>query len=260
MDYKNILLSFEGEIGVLTINRPKALNALNIEVLKDIQMGMQEVKDHSELKVLILTGSGEKAFVAGADISEMKGMDSIEALNFSKLGHLTLKMFQDLDRPVIAAVNGYALGGGTEIAVACDFIFASENARFGLPEVTLGIFPGFGGTQRLPRLIGKGKAKELILTGKMITAQEAFQMGIVNRVFPLASLMEETKKVAAQIAANGAIGVRLAKMVMDAGFNMDLAEACSLESYAFGVGFATEDQKEGMTAFVEKRKPNFKGR
>jgi enoyl-CoA hydratase len=260
MEYKNILLSFEGEIGVLTINRPKALNALNIEVLRDIQMGMQEVKDHSEMKVLILTGSGEKAFVAGADIAEMRGMNSIEALNFSKLGHLTLKMFQDLDRPVIAAVNGYALGGGTEIAVACDFIFASENARFGLPEVTLGIFPGFGGTQRLPRLIGKGKAKELILTGKMITAQEAFQMGIVNRVFPLASLMEETKKVAAQIAANGAIGVRLAKMVMDAGFNMDLAEACSLESYAFGVGFATEDQKEGMTAFVEKRKPNFKGR
>jgi enoyl-CoA hydratase len=176
------------------------------------------------------------------------------------MGHLTLKMIQDLDRPVIAAVNGYALGGGTEIAVACDFIYASENARFGLPEVTLGIFPGFGGTQRLPRLIGKGKAKELILTGKMITAQEAYQMGIVNRVFPQTSLMEETKKVALQIAANGAVGVRLAKMVMDAGFNMDLSEACSLESYAFSLGFTTEDQKEGMAAFIEKRKPNFKGK
>ena len=260
MEYKNILLSFEGEIGILAINRPKALNALNIETLKDIQMGIQEAKDRSEMKVLILTGSGEKAFVAGADIAEMKGMNSIEALNFSKLGHLTLKMFQDLDRPVIAAVNGYALGGGTEIAVACDFIYASENARFGLPEVTLGIFPGFGGTQRLPRLIGKGKAKELILTGKMITAQEAYQMGIVNRVFPPASLMEETKKVALQIAANGAVGLRLAKMAMDAGFNMDLTEACSLESYAFSLGFTTEDQKEGMTAFIEKRKPNFKGK
>ncbi len=260
MEYKNILLSFEGEIGTLAINRPKALNALNIETLKDIQMGIQEAKDRSEMKVLILTGSGEKAFVAGADIAEMKGMNSIEALNFSKLGHLTLKMFQDLDRPVIAAVNGYALGGGTEIAVACDFIYASENARFGLPEVTLGIFPGFGGTQRLPRLIGKGKAKELILTGKMITAQEAYQMGIVNRVFPPASLMEETKKVALQIAANGAVGVRLAKMAMDAGFNMDLTEACSLESYAFSLGFTTEDQKEGMTAFIEKRKPNFRGK
>jgi len=260
MEYKNILLSFEGEIGILAINRPKALNALNIETLKDIQMGIQEAKDHLEMKVLIMTGGGEKAFVAGADIAEMKGMNSIEALNFSKLGHLTLKMIQDLDRPVIAAVNGYALGGGTEIAIACDFIYASENARFGLPEVTLGIFPGFGGTQRLPRLIGKGNAKELILTGKMITAQEAFQMGIVNRVFPQASLMEETKKVALQIAANGAIGVRLAKMAVDAGFNMDLAEACSLESYAFSLGFTTEDQKEGMTAFIEKRKPNFKGK
>jgi len=260
MEYKNIMISFEGETGILAINRPKALNALNTEVLKDIQMGIQEAKDRSEMKVLILTGSGEKAFVAGADIAEMKGMNSIEALNFSKMGHLTLKMIQDLDRPVIAAVNGFALGGGTEIALACDFIYASENARFGFPEVTLGIFPGFGGTQRLPRLIGKGKAKELILTGKMITAQEAYQMGIVNRVFPPTSLMEETKKVALQIAANGAVGVRLAKMVMDAGFNMDLTEACSLESYAFSFGFTTEDQKEGMTAFIEKRKPNFKGK
>jgi enoyl-CoA hydratase len=260
MDYKNILLSCEGEIGILAMNRPKALNALNMETLREIQTGIEEVRGHSELKVLILTGSGEKAFVAGADIAEMKGMNSIEALNFSKLGHLTLKMIQDLDRPVIAAVNGYALGGGMEIALACDFIYASENARFGLPEVTLGIFPGFGGTQRLPRLIGKGKAKELILTGKMITAQEAFQLGILNRVFPQASLMEETKKTALQVAANGAIGVKLAKMVVDAGFNMDLTEACTLESYAFGFGFTTEDQKEGMTAFVEKRKPNFKGK
>jgi enoyl-CoA hydratase len=260
MEYKNVLVSFEGEVGILAINRPKALNALNTETLKDIQAGIREVKDHSELKALIVTGSGEKAFVAGADIEEMKGMNSIEALNFSKLGHLALRMIQDFDRPVIAAVNGYALGGGTEIALACDFIYASENARFGFPEVTLGIFPGFGGTQRLPRLIGKGKAKELILTGKIITAQEAYQMGIVNRVFPHASLVEETKKVALQIAANGAIGVRLAKSVVDGGFDMDLTEACSLESYAFSLGFSTEDQKEGMTAFVEKRKPNFKGR
>lgn len=260
MEYKNILLSFEGEIGILTINRPKTLNALNIETLKEIQLGIQEVKDRSEMKVLIITGAGEKAFVAGADIAEMKDMSSIEAINFSKLGHQTLKMIQDLDQPVIAAVNGFALGGGTEIALACDFIYASENARFGLPEVTIGIFPGFGGTQRLPRLIGKGRAKELILTGKMISVQEAFQMGMVNRIFPLASLMDETKKVAAQIAGNGAMGVRLAKMVVNTGFNMDLAEACALETYAFGIGFATEDRKEGMTAFIEKRKPDYKGR
>ncbi len=260
MDYKNIMVAFEGEIGVLTINRPKALNALNIETLKEIRLGIEEAKDQPGLKVLIVTGAGEKAFVAGADILQMKEMNSIEALNFSKTGHHTLKMIQDFHCPVIAAVNGFALGGGTEIALACDFIYASENAKFGLPEVTLGIFPGFGGTQRLPRLIGKGKAKELIFTGKMISAQEAFQMGIVNKIFPQASLMEETKKVALQIAGNGAIGVRLAKMVMNGGFNMDLTEACNQESYAFGIGFASEDQKEGMQAFIEKRKPDFKGR
>ena len=260
MEFKNILLSVEGEIGILMINRPKAMNALNRETLQDIQMGIQEVKNHPEIKVLIITGQGEKAFIAGADIAAMNGMNSIEALNFSKLGHLTLKMIEDLDRPVLAAVNGFALGGGTELALACDFIYASENAVFGQPEVTLGIFPGFGGTQRLPRLIGKGKAKELIMTGKRIDAQEAFQIGIVNRVFPQASLIEETKKVAFQIAANGAVAVRLTKMVINSGFNMDLAEACSLESYAFGLGFTTEDQKEGMTAFLEKRRPNFKGR
>jgi enoyl-CoA hydratase len=260
MEYKNILVSVEGEIGILTINRPKALNALNVETLKEIQMGLQEVENHREMKVLILTGAGEKAFVAGADISEMRGMGSFEALNFSKLGHRTLNMIQDLDRPVIAAVNGFALGGGTEIALACDFIYASENAKFGLPEVTLGIFPGFGGTQRLSRLIGKGKAKELVMTGKMISAQEAYEMGIVNRVFPQASLMEETKKVASLIAGNGPVTVRLAKMLIDTGFDMDFLKACSLESHVFSLGFATEDQKEGMTAFIEKRKANYKGR
>jgi enoyl-CoA hydratase len=260
MEYKNILLSFEGDLGILTIHRPKALNALNMETLKEIQMGIQEVKDHPEMKVLILTGSGEKAFVAGADILEMKDMNSIEAVSFSKLGHFTLKMIQDLDRPVIAAVNGFALGGGAEIALACDFIYASENAKFGLPETTLGVFPGFGGTQRLPRLIGKSKAKEMIFTGRIVGAQEACQMGIVNRVFPPASLLEETKKVAALIAANGTIGVKLAKMLVDSGYNMDLSEACTLESFAFGLSFTTEDQREGMNAFVEKRKPHYKGR
>jgi enoyl-CoA hydratase len=260
MEFKNILLSVDNEIGLLTINRPKVLNALNIETLKELQAAIQEVKGDASIKVLIITGAGEKAFVAGADIQEMKDMNSVAALTFSKLGHDTMKMIQDLDRPVIAAVNGFALGGGSEIALACDFIYASENARFGLPEVTLGVFPGFGGTQRLPRLIGKGMAKELIMTGKMVGAQEALQMGMVNRVWPQASLMEETKKVAAQIAGNGPIGVRLAKMVVNSGFDIDLAEACSMESVAFGLCFTTEDQKEGMKAFAEKRKPRFQGR
>lgn len=260
MEWKNVLLTGENEIGILTINRPKALNALNTETLREMQAALREIGNHPEWKVLILTGAGEKAFVAGADIAEMRGMNSMEALNFSKLGHLTLRMIQDLDRPVIAAVNGFALGGGTEIALACDFIYASENAKFGLPETTLGVFPGFGGTQRLPRLIGKAKAKELIFTGKMVNAQEAYEMGLVNRVFPLSSLMEETKKVALQIAGNGQVAVRLAKMVIDSGFNLELAEACSLESYAFSITFTTEDQKEGMGAFLEKRKPTYKGR
>lgn len=260
MEWKNVLLTGENEIGILTIHRPKALNALNSETLLEIQAALRETENHPEWKVLILTGAGEKAFVAGADIAEMRGMNSMEALNFSKLGHLTLRMIQDLDRPVIAAVNGYALGGGTEIALACDFIYASENAKFGLPETTLGVFPGFGGTQRLSRLIGKAKAKELIFTGKMVSAQEAYEMGLVNRVFPSASLMDETKKVASQIASNGPVAVRLAKMVIDGGYHMELGEACSLESYAFGITFTTEDQKEGMSAFLEKRKPRYQGR
>ena len=260
MEYKNIVLSVEKEIGTLAINRPKALNALNTETLREIQLAMEEAKGHPEMKVLIVTGTGEKAFVAGADIQEMANMTSMEALQFSKLGHFSLKMIQDFDRPVLAAVNGYALGGGTEIALACDFIYASENAVFGFPEVTLGIFPGFGGTQRLSRLVGKGKAKELIFTGKRITAREAFEMGLVNRVFPPASLMEETLKVAHQIAANGPVGVRLAKMAVNSGFDMDLAEACLLESYAFSLGFSTVDQREGMKAFLDKRKPSYSGR
>jgi enoyl-CoA hydratase len=260
MDYQNILLSVENDIGILTINRPKVLNALNVETLKDIQAGIREVKENPAIKVLIIVGAGDKAFVAGADIQEMKEMNSIAALAFSKLGHETMKMIQDLDRPVIAAVNGFALGGGLEIALACDFIYASENARFGLPETGLGVFPGFGGTQRLPRAIGKARAKELIMTAKMVNAQEAYALGIANRVIPAATLLEETKKVAAQIAANGPVGVRLAKAVVNSGANVDLAEACSIESIAFSVCFSTEDQKEGMRAFAEKRKPVYSGR
>lgn len=260
MELKNILLSVENGIAVLTINRPKVLNALNVETLKELQAAIQEVKENASVKVLIITGAGEKAFVAGADIQEMKDMNSVQALAFSKLGHQTMKMIQDLDRPVIAAVNGFALGGGTEVALACDFIYAADSAKFGLPEVTLGVFPGFGGTQRLTRLIGKGKAKEMIMTGKMIGAQEALQMGIANRVFPLASLLEETRKTAVQIAGNGPIGVRLAKMVVNDGFDIGLEEACSMESVGFSLCFTTEDQKEGMKAFTEKRKPNYQGR
>jgi enoyl-CoA hydratase len=210
MEYKNILLSFEGAVATLTVNRPKVLNALNVETLREIQAGIEELRSRSEVKAVILTGAGDRAFVAGADIQEMKAMNALEALSFSRLGHFTMKMVQDLDRPVIAAVNGFALGGGTELALAADFIYASEQARFGLPEVTLGVFPGFGGTQRLSRLVVKARAKELVMTGRVITAREAFEMGLVNRVVAPASLMEEARATAARIAENGAIAVRLA--------------------------------------------------
>ena len=260
MAYENVVLETEGPLAILKVNRPKALNALNSATLEEILSAARELDAAPQIKVVIVTGGGDKAFIAGADIVEMKDMTPTQAVAFSHRGHIALSALENMQKPVIAAVNGYALGGGFEVALACDIIYAAEKARLGFPEVTLGIFPGFGGTQRLPRLIGKGKAKELIYTGKMVTAQEAFEMGIVNRVFPQASLMEETKKVAAQIGGTGPIGVRLAKMIVDSGFNMDLGEACSMESYAFSLGFSTEDQKEGMKAFLEKRKYKYQGR
>jgi enoyl-CoA hydratase len=197
--------------------------------------------------------------VAGADIAEMKAMNPAEALIFSRLGHDVLGVIEGLGKPVIAAVNGFALGGGLEIALACDFIYASEKAKLGVPEVTLGIFPGFGGTQRLPRLIGKGRAKELIFTGRMIDAAEAYDIGIVNKVFPPDKLMEEVFKTARAIAQNGPVAVTLAKGAVNAGYDQGREEGEALEMTAWGNAFATADQKEGMGAFLEKRKPQFKG-
>ncbi len=254
VDYKK-----EGRIATFTINRPEAMNAMSVQAWRELGAAMLEFRDDPEVWVGIITAVGEKAFCAGADIKDL--------LPFMKEKretpwHMPATHMRGLDlwKPLIAAINGVALGGGLEIVLGCDIRIAAEHARFGVPEVTLGIFPGFGGTQRLSRLIGKGKAKELIMTGKMISAQEAYEMGIVNRIFPQSSLMEATKKVASQIAGNGPVTVRLAKMLIDTGFDMDFLKACSLESHVFSLGFATEDQKEGMTAFIEKRKPNYKGR
>ncbi len=247
-------------LATITINRPKALNALNTKVLSVLDQSLDEISREDEIRVVIITGSGEKAFVAGADIAEMSNMTSLEGANFSRLGQLVLRKVQELKKPVIAAVNGYALGGGLELALSCDFAYASENAKFGLPEVTLGIIPGFGGTQRLPRLIGKGRAKELILTGKMVSAKEAFEMGIVNKVVPLDKLMESVKDVAIQISKNGPIALSIAKSLVDVGYDIPLDDGCILESRSFGMCCAMEDTKEGMKAFLEKRKPVFKGR
>jgi enoyl-CoA hydratase len=259
MCYKNLLVEVEDGITLVKINRPQVLNALNEETLRELQGALKEVAGRKDVRAVILTGEGDKAFVAGADIAAMKAMNPTDALAFSRLGHDTLGMIENLTKPVIAAVNGFALGGGLEIALACDFIYASEKAKLGVPEVTLGIFPGFGGTQRLPRLIGKGKAKELIFTGGMIDASEAYNLGIVNKVFPTDQLMEEVFKTARTIAQNGPVAVSMAKGSVNAGYDMEGAEGEAIEITAWANVFATHDQKEGMGAFLEKRKPQFKG-
>ena len=259
MGYKNLLVEVKDGIALVTINRPTVLNALNEETLRELQGALTEVAGSKEVRVVILTGEGDKAFVAGADIAAMKEMNPAEALAFSRLGHDTLGMIENLHQPVIAAVNGFALGGGLEIALACDFIYASEKAKLGVPEVTLGVFPGFGGTQRLPRLIGKGRAKELIYTGGMIDASEAYTLGIVNKVFPADKLIDEVFKTARTIAQNGPVAVSMAKGSVNAGYDMGSAEGEAIEITAWANVFDTHDQKEGMGAFLEKRKPQFKG-
>lgn len=257
--YENLLVEITEGIGTVSINRPKALNALNTETLSQLQQVFRDLEGDPAVRVVILTGAGDRAFVAGADILEMKDMSCLEAVRFSEFGHATLAQIEGLAKPVIAAVNGFALGGGLEIALACDFVFASEKAKFGLPEVTLGIFPGWGGTQRLPRLIGKARAKELILTGSMISAEEAREWGIVNRIFSAESLLEETRKVAKKIASNGPIAVQLAKTTIDQAHDLPLAAGSHMAAVSFGNCFTTKDQKEGMTSFLEKRKPQFTG-
>lgn len=254
MEYKNLLVEVDADIAVVSFNRPKALNALNRETLEEFIETINSLDSNDEVKVVIITGAGEKAFIAGADIAEMKDMNPLQALDFIKLGHKAISNLEKIEKPSIASVNGFALGGGAELTLACDFTFASENAKFGFPEVGLGIFPGFGGTQRLPRLIGKARAKELILTGKMISAQEAYDIGLVNRLFPAENLLNETKKAASKIASNGTVGVRLAKSAIDKGYDLDLANGCALERNTISLCFASEDQKKRMTAFLEKGK------
>jgi enoyl-CoA hydratase len=235
------------------------LNALNLEVIAEVGKAISELREPPEVRVLILTGAG-RAFVAGADISVLEGLDPLGAKRFAQEGQSVLFALAALDIPVIACVNGFALGGGCEIAMACDFVYASEEAKLGQPEINLGLVPGFGGTQRLARLVGKGRAKELCMTGRIITAQEAFHMGLVTRVFPGETLMEETMKTAAAIAKKGAVALRAMKHVIDNGFDVDLRNACALEADAFSLCFTSPDQKEGTAAFLEKRPPKFTGK
>lgn len=258
MPYENIILELQGGIGIIKFNRPKALNALNSATLDDLLAVGNELNENDDIKVVIVTGEG-KAFVAGADIAEMQPMNPAQSHRFSQKGHLAISLLEKMNKPVIAAVNGYALGGGFEVALACDIIYASEKARVGFPEVTLGILPGFGGTQRTAKLVGLAKAKELIFTGKVITAQEAFDIGLLNKVVPDDQLMAEVQNLAAKMLAAGPVGIRLSKACINKSLSLDIDSGLDYEAEAFGLCFGTEDQKEGMTAFLEKRTPTYRG-
>ncbi len=248
-----VLYEATGSIGTITINRPKALNALCSQVLDELNEILDQV-DLETVRCLIVTGAGEKSFVAGADISEMSTLSKEEGEAFGKKGNDVFLKLEAFSIPVIAAVNGFALGGGCELAMACDIRYCSENALFGQPEVGLGITPGFGGTQRLARIVGPGRAKEMVFGARNIKAEEAYRIGLVNAVFPAEELMPAVQKLAAKIAGNAPIAVRAAKKAMNEGASLPIAQAVVCEEKAFGSCFATEDQKEGMGAFLEKRK------
>ncbi len=253
----NIIVEQENGIATVTINRPKSLNALNKETLEELLACFTELSLDEKIKAIILTGSGEKAFVAGADISFMQNLTAHQSRKFGQLGHLVMHTIENTPQPVIAAINGFALGGGCELALACDMRFASDNAKFGQPEVNLGVVPGFGGTQRLPRLIGKGLANELLFTGNIIDSVEALRIGLINRIYSQEELQTACMQIAKTIAKKGPVAVRLCKEAVNNGVEMDLTRGCAYEADLFALCFASDEQTEGMTAFLEKRSPKF---
>ena len=254
-----VTTEIQGAVAIVTIDRPKALNALNPEVLADLKAAFEAI-DQNTVRCVVLTGAGDKSFVAGADIGSMSTMTKAEGEAFGKLGNDIFLMIEHFPLPVIAAVNGYALGGGCELACACDFRYAAENAKFGQPEVGLGITPGFGGTQRLPRVVGRGYGKEMIFRANMIDAQEAHRIGLVNKVVPQEELMDTCKKVAKEIMGNAPIAVQLAKTAINRGINCDVVTGIAYEDEVFALCFSTEDQKEGMDASVNKRAKHCQGK
>ncbi len=261
MAFQNILLEqLEAGIWLLAVNRPKALNALNAATLDEIAAAIKKIAVDDAARVLLVTGSGEKAFVAGADIAGMQEMTIEQAREFSEKGMQVMHALEGLPVPVIALVNGYCLGGGCELALACDWMLASDTAVFGQPEVNLGIPPGFGGTQRLPRKLGSARALELLTTGRQVKADEALRIGLVNHVYPAAELRTKGLELARAIAAKGPAAVRLVKQAVQRGGNLDLYTACALETDLFARAFTTQDQKEGMRAFLEKRPAKFSGK
>jgi enoyl-CoA hydratase len=259
MAYENVLLQRAGAVSTVTVNRPQALNALNPATLDELLRCCSEIRQDGAVRCLIVTGAGEKAFVAGADIAAMVSMSPMQGREFSRHGQQLMLALEELPIPVIAAVNGFALGGGLELALACDLIIASQSAKFGQPEINLGIIPGFGGTQRLARRVGVGAARLMIYSGEMIGADEAVRLGLVNRVVPPGELMTEVQKLAATLAAKAPIALQQAKAAITAGSEIDLQDGCRYESEAFTVTFASEDRVEGMRAFLDKRRPTFKG-
>ncbi len=260
MSYQTLLFEIRDGIAFVTVNRPDKLNALNDQVMLDLAGAAERIATEGEIKGAILTGSGPKSFVAGADIGDLSRQGPFDGKARAQRGQAVLRRLETCGKPVIAAINGFALGGGCELAMACHIRIASENAKFGQPEVKLGIAPGYGGTQRLPRLVGKGIALQLILTGEMIDAQEAYRIGLVNKVVPAADLLAESEKVLRGILAMGPLAVRLSIEAIDTGLEMTLDEGLLLEANHFGLLAATEDMKEGTTAFLEKRAARFQGR
>ena len=263
MKYTVVLVEREeaSKIAVITVNRPDKLNALNKTVLQELNAAFDELAQDDGVRAIILTGSGNKAFVAGADIAEINGMpDALQAANRARFGQTLMLKIERLAKPVIMAINGYALGGGLELAMAGDIRIASENAKLGQPEINLGIIPGFGGTQRLPRLVGRGMAKLMILSGENITAQEALRIGLVERVVAAEALPEEARKLARTLAAKPPVALALAKAAINDGAEIDLDRGCEIEALNFGILFNTEDRLEGTAAFLEKRPANFKGK
>lgn len=260
MNTTTLLVEIKEAIATVTVNRPSAMNAMTQITLQELDVVVQQLSVSAEVRAVIITGAGEKAFIAGGDIAMLRKLGPVEARELALLAHGVCNAIEQSPKPFIAAINGYALGGGCELAMSCDIRIAAEHARFGQPEINIGTLPGFGGSQRLPRLVGKGRALEMILTGEMIDAQEAWRIGLVNKVVPQAELMNAARSLATKLASKSQMALKLCKEVVTNGLEMDLQRACSYEADLFALSFATADQQEGMTAFLEKRAPVFTGR
>jgi enoyl-CoA hydratase len=260
MAFQNIVVEVSERICTITFNRPERLNALDLATLRELRTALEEAAAREDVGVVLLTGAGTKAFVAGGDLAQMKGFTALQALDYAQTGQGVLALIEELPKPVIGVLNGFALGGGCEVAMACDLLVASDTAKLGQPEVGLGLIPGFGGTQRLPRLVGRNVAKELVLTGDLISAQRAWEIGLVNRVVPGAALVATARELAKKLLSRGPAALRLAKLAMNRGLEVDLTTGCALEASLFAAGFSTADRDEGIGAFLEKRPAVFTGR